>query len=244
MTRLRNYFFTGFIVCAPLAITAWLTWSFVRWVDGWVKPYIPLRYTPDAYLPFAIPGFGLVVALLLITLVGFLTASLIGKTIIGWGEGLVSRTPLVRTIYTALKQIFETVLADRSSSFKTAGLIEYPRAGLWSIVFVATTARGEIEAILSDQGEEMLAVFLPPTPNPTSGFLLYVPREHVRILDMSIEAALKLVVSAGLVSPEDEGRPMTEREASRLVEARRRAMPVAVEATAPAPRREPVEPAQ
>ncbi|MEF2553171.1 DUF502 domain-containing protein [Aurantimonas sp. A2-1-M11] len=236
MTRLRTYFFTGFIVCAPLAITAWITWSFMGWVDGWVKPYIPTQYTPDAYLPFAIPGFGLLVALFLITAIGFLTANIIGRTLVSWSENLLGRTPLVRTVYTALKQIFETVLADRSSSFKTAGLVEYPRKGMWAIVFVATTASGEIKTVLSDQGGEMLAIFLPPTPNPTSGFLLYVPRADVRILDMSIEAALKLVVSAGLVSPEEggtvRGKPMTVAEASRLVHAQppvpaeRRAEPV------------------
>ena len=222
MARLRNYFLTGFIVCAPLAITAWITWSFVGWVDGWVTPYIPSRYTPNNYLPFSVPGFGLIVALVLITLIGFLTAGIVGRTVVGFGERLLGRVPLVRSVYTALKQIFDTVLADRSSSFKTAGLMEYPRKGVWSVVFVATTASGEIKSILSDQGDEMLAVFLPPTPNPTSGFLLYVPRSDVRILNMSIESALKLVVSAGLVTPDEDmdRRPVHIDEASRLVEER------------------------
>ncbi|HEU02567.1 MAG TPA: DUF502 domain-containing protein [Aurantimonas coralicida] len=223
MARLRNYFLTGFIVCAPLAITAWITWSFMGWVDGWVKPYIPVQYLPDSYLPFAVPGFGLIVALVLITLVGFLTANFIGRTVVRWSEHLLSRTPLVRSVYTALKQIFETVLADRSSSFKTAALMEYPRKGVWCLVFVATTARGEIATVLSDQGEEMLAVFLPPTPNPTSGFLLFVPREDVRVLDMSIEAALRLVISAGLVSPDEvvrQHKPVSMAKASRVVAAR------------------------
>ena len=222
MARLRNYFLTGFIVCAPLAITAWITWSFVGWVDGWVKPYIPSRYTPDNYLPFSVPGFGLIVALVLITLIGFLTAGIVGRTVVGFGERLLGRVPLVRSVYTALKQIFDTVLADRSSSFKTAGLMEYPRKGVWSIVFVATTASGEIKSILSDQGDEMLAVFLPPTPNPTSGFLLYVPRSDVRILNMSIEGALKLVVSAGLVTPDEDlsAQPIGIEEASRRVDQR------------------------
>ncbi|WP_206453874.1 DUF502 domain-containing protein [Aurantimonas marina] len=223
MARLRNYFLTGFIVCAPLAITAWITWSFMGWVDGWVKPYIPAQYLPDSYLPFAVPGFGLIVALVLITVVGFLTANFIGRTVVRWSEHLLSRTPLVRSVYTALKQIFETVLADRSSSFKTAGLMEYPRKGVWCLVFVATTARGEIATVLSDQGEEMLAVFLPPTPNPTSGFLLFVPREDVRVLDMSIEAALRLVISAGLVSPDEvvrRDKPISMAKASRMVAGR------------------------
>jgi uncharacterized membrane protein len=225
MTRLRNYFLTGFVICAPLAITAWLTWSFVRWVDGWVKPYIPLRYTPDAYLPFAIPGFGLVVALLLITLVGFLTANLIGRTVVDWGERLLGRTPLVRSLYQALKQIFETVFSSQSS-FKQAALIEYPRRGIWSIVLIATTAKGEIASIFEPDGQEMLAVFLPPTPNPTSGFLLYVPREDVKILNMGVEDAMKLVVSAGIVSPEAD-RPVSQAEAARIVEERARKLEVA-----------------
>ncbi|WP_102958396.1 DUF502 domain-containing protein [Mangrovicella endophytica] len=219
MTRLRNYFFTGFIALAPLAITAWLTWSFVQWVDSWVKPYIPARYTPDFYLPFSIPGFGLLVALVLITLVGFMTANLIGSTIVGWGEHILGRMPLVRTLYAALKQIFETVLADRSTTFQTAGLIEYPRKGIWCIVFIATTAKGEIASIVSETGEEVLAVFLPPTPNPTSGFLLYLPRSEVRVLDMSMEEAAKLVISSGLVGPE-QGSRMPVSDAARQVTAR------------------------
>ena len=220
MMRLRNYFLTGFIVCAPLAITAWITWSFMGWVDSWVKPYIPARYWPDSYLPFAIPGFGLIVALILITLIGFLTANIIGRTIINWGERLLSRTPLVRTVYMALKQIFETVLADRSTSFKTAALMEYPRKGVWCVVLVATDARGEIARVLADASDDMIAVFLPPAPNPTSGFLLFVPRKDLRILDMSIENALKLVVSSGLVIPDEPGGKVSLDEAARIVEAR------------------------
>ena len=216
MARLRNYFLTGFIVCAPLAITAWITWSFMQWTDSWVKPYIPTRFLPDSYLPFAVPGFGLLVALIIITFIGFLTANFIGRTIVGWGENVLGRMPLVRTVYTALKQIFETVLADRSSSFKTAALMEYPRKGVWCLVLVATTTKGEVARVLSDQSEEMLAVFLPPTPNPTSGFLLFVPREDVRILNMSI------VVSAGLVTGDEKEAPISLKEASRIVEKRTR----------------------
>ncbi|MBC8130263.1 MAG: DUF502 domain-containing protein [Rhizobiaceae bacterium] len=223
MTKLRNYLLTGFVICAPLAITAWLTWSFVQWVDGWVKPYIPGRYNPDNYIVFSIPGLGLVVALIIITLIGFLTANLIGRTIVGWGERLVGRTPLVRTIYTALKQIFETVFATQSSSFTTAALIEYPRRGIWCIVLIATTAKGEIASIFEKDGQEMLAVFLPPTPNPTSGFLLYVPKEDVRVLDMKVEDAMKLVISAGIVGPEGD-KALTPAEASRIVEGRERVL--------------------
>lgn len=198
--RLRNYFLTGLIIVAPLAITAYLTWTFIGWVDGWVKPYIPAAYNPETYLPFAVPGFGLLTALFLITMIGFLTANLVGRSIIAFGESLLDRMPLVRSLYKGLKQIFQTVLAEQSSSFKQAGLIQYPRIGLWSIVFIATDTKGEVNSRLPE--DESISVFLPTTPNPTSGFLLFVPRKDVIILDMSVEEAAKMVISAGLVSPD------------------------------------------
>ena len=200
--RLRNYFLTGLIICAPLAITAYLTWSFIMWVDGWVKPYVPRVYNPDTYLPFSVPGFGLLAALFFITIVGFLTANIIGRTLVEIGESLLDRMPIVRNIYKVLKQIFQTVLAEQSNSFKQAGLIEYPRTGLWSIVFLATDTKGEIGHKLAERGEETVSVFLPTTPNPTSGFLLFVEKKDIVILDMSVEEAAKLIISAGLVAPE------------------------------------------
>jgi uncharacterized membrane protein len=203
MTRLRNYFLTGFIVCAPLAITAYIAWSFVGWVDSWVKPYIPLRYNPDNYLPFAVPGFGLIVALLLITLVGFLTANFIGRAIVGYGEFLLERMPLVRGVYRALKQIFETVLSNKSEMFNKVGLVEYPRKGVWSMVFLGDNIRDtEINAKLDKESDPLIGVFMPCTPNPTTGFLMYVYRSEIVMLDMSIEDGAKLIVSAGLVAPE------------------------------------------
>lgn len=201
-TRLRNYFLTGLVICAPLAITAWITWSFILWADSWVKPYLPFDYNPDNFLPFRVPGFGLLTALMLITLVGFFAANLIGRSIVNFGELLLARTPLVRTIYKGLKQIFQTVLEERSNSFKKAGLIEYPSAGLWSLVFVATDAKGEIAVKFRDRGLDMVAVFLPPTPVPTAGFLIFVPREKIVLLDMTAEDAAKMLISGGLVVPE------------------------------------------
>ncbi|MDZ5697676.1 MULTISPECIES: DUF502 domain-containing protein [Phyllobacteriaceae] len=206
MTRLRNYFLTGFIVTAPLAITLYLTWSLIRWVDSWVKPYIPARYNPDTYLPFDVPGFGLIVALVVITLAGFLTANIIGRTIVSYGEYLLGRMPLVRSIYRGLKQILETVLSERSDTFKKVGLIEYPRKGLWALVFIATEARGEVRHLTNGDDNPAVAVFLPTTPNPTSGYLLYVPRNEIIELDMSVEDGAKLVISAGLISPEYEAK--------------------------------------
>jgi len=200
-TRLRNNFLTGLVICAPIAITIWLTWTFIHWADSWVKPYIPARYNPESYLQFAIPGFGLLIALVLITLIGFLGKNLIGRSIVEFGDGLFNRTPLVRTVHKSLKQIFETVLKDKGTSFNKAAMIEYPSAGLWSIVFVATDARGEIATKFRSMGKDMVACFLPPTPFPTAGWLVYIPREKIVPLDMSAEDAAKLVISVGLVTP-------------------------------------------
>lgn len=202
MTRLRNYFLTGFIVCAPLAITAYLTWSFVGWVDSWVKPYIPSRYSPDTYLPFAVPGFGLIVALVLITLIGFLTANIVGRAIVNFGERLLGRMPLVRGIYRSLKQIFETILSNKGDMFKTVGLVEYPRKDVWSLVFVPGEKQTEINEKLDADGDPLIAVFMPCTPNPTTGFLMYVRKSEVVMLDMTIEEGARLIVSAGLVAPD------------------------------------------
>lgn len=202
LTRLRNYFLTGFIVTAPLAITAYIAWSFIGWVDSWVKPYIPGQYNPDNYLPFSVPGFGLIVALVLITLVGFLTANFIGRTIISYGENLLDRMPFVRSIYRGLKQIFETVLSQKSDMFTKVGLIEYPRRGAWAIVFIASERENEVSDRLTGSSPNPIAVFLPSTPNPTTGFLLYVPKSDLIELAMSVEEAAKLVISAGLVAPE------------------------------------------
>ncbi|BCH25096.1 membrane protein [Mesorhizobium sp. L-8-10] len=204
MTRLRNYFLTGVVVCAPLAITAYLVWSLIGWVDSWVKPYIPSSYNPDNYLPFAVPGFGLLVALVLITLIGFLTANIIGRSIVSFGERLLNRMPLVRTLYSGLKQIFETVLANRADLFNKVALFEYPRKGAWSIVFIASHEDNEIHAALEPREGRTVAVFRPITPNVTTGYLLYVPEKDLIPLEMSVEDAAKLLISAGLVGPEYE----------------------------------------
>ena len=201
-TRLRNNFLTGLIICAPVAITIWLTWSFVQWADSWVNPYIPWQYNPERFLPFAIPGFGLLVALIFITLVGILAKNLIGRSIVRFGESILHRMPLVRTLYKSLKQIFESVLNDQSSSFRKVGLIEFPAPGTWTLGFLSSDAKGEIAYRLADTGEEIVTVFVPPTPVPTAGFLLFVPKSKIRMLDMSVEQATQLLISGGLVIPE------------------------------------------
>ena len=177
------------------------------------KPYIPARYSPDTYLPFPVPGFGLIVALILITLIGFLTANIVGRAIVGFGERLLGRMPLVRGIYGSLKQIFETVLSNKGDMFRQVGLVEYPRKGVWSLVFVASEKETEINQKLDQEGDPLIAVFMPCTPNPTTGFLMYVLKSDIVLLDMTIEDGAKLIVSAGLVAPEVKTRWWRERRA-------------------------------
>lgn len=212
MHRFRNYFLTGLVIAAPLFLTVYITWAFIVWIDSWVTPVIPEGYNPNTYLPFKIPGFGLIVAILFLTLLGFLTANFVGRKLVLWGEYILGRMPIVRNIHGGLKQIFETVLSSRSKSFQTVGLIEYPRKGVWALVFIASPTRGEVSHKLDSPDDPMVSVFLPTTPNPTSGFLLFVRQSDVIHLDMTVEEGAKLVISAGLVTPEymvdDQGRPV------------------------------------
>lgn len=203
--QLRNNFVTGVVVIGPLAITIFLARWFLEWVDSTVKPLIPAAWNPDNYLPFAVPGFGLVVALIGITMLGALTASLVGRSLISYGEDLVDRTPFVRPVYKTLKQVFETIVSNKANSFSQAGLIEWPRKGLWSLVFIAAPVRGEIAERLGPD-DDYVTVFIPTTPNPTGGYIMFVPRADIRILDMAVEDAAKLVISAGLVVPEEKVR--------------------------------------
>ncbi|HWJ72504.1 MAG TPA: DUF502 domain-containing protein [Kaistia sp.] len=200
--RLRNYFLTGLVIAAPISITIYLTWSLIKWIDGWVKPVIPREYSPDSYLPFSVPGFGVLVAVIALTLLGFLTANFVGRTLVGLGESLVGRTPLVRNLYGALKQLFETVLSSKGKSFHKTALMEFPYKGVYAIVFIATETRGEIRQRIGQDGEEWVTVFLPPSPAPTAGFMLFVKRSELIELDMTVEEAAKVVLSAGLVTPD------------------------------------------
>ncbi len=208
-TRLRNYLFTGLIIVGPVSITVYIVWWFVNLVDAWVKPLLPSLEEIERNLPFElpfpisalpdIPGVGLIVAIIGLMLIGALTANLFGRTLFGYGELMLGRMPIVRNVYGALKQIFETVLSKSGSSFQRVGLIEYPRKGIYSIIFISTETRGEIQ--MRHGSDQLISVFLPTTPNPTSGFLLFVPERDVKILDMSVEEAAKMIISAGLVVP-------------------------------------------
>ncbi len=198
--RLRNYFLTGLIIVGPVGITLYVFWWFVNLVDAWVKPWVPQIYLPETYLPFTVPGVGLIFSIAVLMAVGALTANLFGRTLVSYGEMILGRMPVVRGVYRALKQIFETVLSQSNNSFQQVGLVEYPRRSIYAIVFVSTPASGEIDDKIL-KGERVLSVFLPTTPNPTSGYLLFVPEKDVIILDMTVEEGAKLVISAGLVVP-------------------------------------------
>ena len=203
--RLRNYFLTGIVVIGPIGLTIWLTLQIVGFIDNTVRALVPARY--ENLLSSGIPGLGVVISVVGLMLVGFVTANFLGRALIGYGEQLVDRMPIVRSLYGALKQIFETVLAQSSSSFREVVLVEYPRKGLWAMAFVTGETKGEVQAITEDA---VVNIFLPTTPNPTSGFLLFVPRRDLISLQMSVEEGIKLVISGGLVVPPEPGAAEAE----------------------------------
>lgn len=196
----RANFLTGLVVVLPVGLTLWLIWTVTGWIDGWVLPLVPEQFRPERYFGVPVRGVGVVVFLIFTVLVGWLAKGLIGRSLIRWGERLVDRMPVIRSVYNGLKQIAETVFAQSEASFEKACLIEYPRPGIWAIGFISTAAKGEI-ARKVPRDEQILSVFLPTTPNPTSGFLLYVPKADIVELEMSVEDAAKLIISAGLVYP-------------------------------------------
>ncbi|HSG55264.1 MAG TPA: DUF502 domain-containing protein, partial [Paracoccaceae bacterium] len=209
LSGLRSSFLTGIIVIAPIALTIWFIWSLMGFVDSVVLPLVPDRFNPGNYFDINLRGLGVVIFLIFTVIVGWIAKGLIGRSLIRFGESLVHRMPVVRSIYSGVKQIAETVFAESDRNFEKACLIEYPRKGIWAIGFISTEAKGELaQRILSDRGP-LMSVFLPTTPNPTSGFLLYVPREDLIVLEMSVEDAAKLIISAGLVypNPKDPSRP-------------------------------------
>jgi uncharacterized membrane protein len=196
--RLRTYFFAGILITAPVSLTIYLAWLFISFVDDWVFSLLPPDYNPESYLPFFVPGLGLLLVLVGLTVIGALTAGILGRAARQLIDGILNRLPVIRSIYSAIKQIMETVLANKSAAFRECALIEYPRKGIWTLGFITGTTQGEIQDL---SAATLISVFVPTTPNPTSGFLLFVPEQDVVRLKMSIEDGLKLVISGGLVTP-------------------------------------------
>lgn len=198
--RLRAYLLAGIVVTAPISITVYLTYIFLTFMDKQVAKILPDDWYSDFYGYTAIPGLGLIVALVFFVFVGWFAKNFLGRLFIRMSETIVDRMPVIRTLYGAIKQIFETIMASQSQAFREAVMLEYPRKGVWSIGFVTGKTEGEVQRVTD---KETINVFVPTTPNPTSGYLLFVPREELVFLDMSVEEAVKLVVSAGIITPPD-----------------------------------------
>ncbi|QIE44439.1 DUF502 domain-containing protein [Pseudohalocynthiibacter aestuariivivens] len=206
LARFRASFLTGLVVIAPVGLTVWLIWTLIGWVDGVVLPLVPYEFNPERYIGINLRGVGVIFFLVFTVIVGWIAKGLIGKSLIRFAESLVDRMPVVRSIYSGVKQIAETIFAQTERSFEKACLIQYPRKGIWAIGFISTSAKGEISR-RAETGGQLMSIFLPTTPNPTSGFLLFVPKEDVIELDMTVEDAAKLVISAGLVYPGSKKSP-------------------------------------
>ena len=207
--RLRSWFLTGLLVTAPVLLTVYITWAAIELIDGQVASILPGF---NKLVVANIPGAGLIIGLILITVIGAVAAGFLGRWLIGLGESILNRMPVVRTIYGASKQILETVISAQSDAFRDAVLVEYPRRGLWVIGFVTGGTKGEVADRMDGN---MVNVFIPTTPNPTSGFLLFCPRDEVIYLDMSVEDAVKLVVSGGIVHPPEPAAGKGAKKAAR-----------------------------
>jgi uncharacterized membrane protein len=203
-SRIRNYFLTGLVLVAPIYITVTLTWWFINWVDDLARPLIPDAFRTETYISVHIPGLGLIIAFCLLTLLGFLTANLVGRRLVAFGENLLHRMPIVRPIYRTMKQIFETLFAKSGSTFRRVALVEFPGPGMWSLVFLSQTPGRDVAARLPDT--DHVSVFMPCTPNPTTGFFFFVPRKDIIELDITVEAAMTLIMSAGMVQPNGQGQ--------------------------------------
>ena len=207
-TRLRNAFLTGLLIVGPVTVTLYIMWWVINWIDAWVKPLLPIHYNPDTYLPFPVPGLGLLVAFTGLTLIGALAANLLGRTLVSSGELMLSRTPIVRNVYGAIKQIFHSVISTTgpNQSFQKVGLIEFPSKGIWSLVFVTAETVGEIADAKPGGEDDLLTVFMPTGIVPPTGFICFVPRRDVRFLSMSVEEAAKIILSGGIVTPDGQAR--------------------------------------
>ncbi|MBN9290704.1 MAG: DUF502 domain-containing protein [Hyphomicrobium denitrificans] len=202
-SRFRNAFLTGLVIVGPVTITLWIMWGVIHWVDAWIKPLLPTTFNPDTYLPFPLPGLGLVVAIFGLTVIGALAANLLGRTLVSSGELMLSRTPIVRNVYGALKQIFESVISTTgpNQSFQKVGMIEFPSKEIWSLVFVTGETSGEIKDVAPGGTSDLLTVFMPTGIVPPTGFICFVPRENVVFLSMTVEEAAKIILSGGIVMP-------------------------------------------
>jgi uncharacterized membrane protein len=196
--HLRAYFIAGILVTGPVSLTLYLAWLFVDFVDSRVALLIPEGWNPAVYLPIHVPGLGLVTVVIGLTLIGALTAGYVGRRLLRVGDRLLARMPLIRGLYGAMKQIFETVLSKQSNTFREVVLLEWPRREMWTIGFITGRTEGEIKELTH---KDSVNVYVPTTPNPTSGYLVHVPRSDVVVLGMTVEEGIKFIISGGIVAP-------------------------------------------
>lgn len=199
IARLKNYLFTGILVTAPVALTFWVAISLVKFFDKLVTPLIPVYLNPNTYLPRDLPGLGLIVLLTMLILIGSVTANFFGSWILRQTDRFISKIPLIKTFYKTIKQILETILRTNSQAFRDAVLIEYPRRGAWVIGFTTGEVKGEVKKKIKTP---LINVFVPTTPNPTSGFLLMIPQKELKYLNVNVDEAIKTIVSAGIIELE------------------------------------------
>lgn len=198
--RLRGYLLAGILVTAPISITIYLTWSFLTFVDSRVSKLLPEEWYEALYGGTTVPGVGLVISIVFFIIIGWFATNFLGRLFITLSEYIVDRMPVIRSLYATIKQVFETIMATQSQAFREVVMLEYPRKGVWSVGFVTGRSQGEIQRTTE---KETINVFVPTTPNPTSGYLLFVPKKELRYLDMSVEDGVKLVVSGGIITPPD-----------------------------------------
>ena len=201
-TSLKNYLLTGLLVILPVFITAYVIWFLIRAMDVVLK-YVPAKYLPDTYLPFHMPGIGLILVIIIIFAVGVLFRNLAGRKVVNFWEYLVARIPLVRILYSGVKQLLESFFLQKNDAFKRVALLEYPRRGIYVIGFITGESKGEVQ---SKTDKNMMNVFVPTTPNPTSGFYILIPKDELIILNMTVEDAFKLIISGGIFSPPENCR--------------------------------------
>lgn len=200
-SKLKAYLLAGLLVAGPIGLTVVVIQWFISLMDGVLLAVLPERFQPNNLIGFALPGVGLIATLLLLLLIGALATNFFGRSLVRLLENLVSRIPLVKGVYTLFKQVTDTLFVGDRQGFRKVVLIEYPRKGIWTIAFMTGLASGELPRQI---GRSVINVFVPTTPNPTSGFYLLVPEEDATVLQMSVEDAFKLIVSGGMVTPPDK----------------------------------------
>ncbi len=210
-SRLKAYFITGLLVVGPMGLTFIVVQWIISGMDGLLNRFLPDRLHPEQLFGFPVPGLGLLATLLIILLVGMLTANYFGRHLLTYSDRMMTRIPLVKGIYGLFKQVADTVLSSDRQGFRKVVLIEYPRKGIWSVGFVTGVTQGEIQEITDSR---VINVFVPTTPNPTSGYYILVPESDARVLNMTVEEAFKLIISGGMVTPPDRRGKLTGRPAA------------------------------